>query len=200
MYQREKQINKDCKFSADLFVKITIPVSNNSAAYYGIYCDSEIEAFELFMEYAIEHDEQLKNEDKSRADYVYMTLSDDEIEEYESAGYLSDYFTVDNCTYLSDTIMRDYVSIERNYFKAEFTVQLPEFYIVTLFNNDLSHLTENEAELFNDFYDENDLNNYTFEIEGEPYFTAYPDIINLACNVVDLHCIKSIPAPAKKGA
>mgnify|MGYP003658334117 CR=1 FL=1 len=108
------KINLDDKLTANLYITLTIPFSNNSAYEYGIYCDSEEEALELYFDYAINHDIGL-----DRATKIALTLSSEDIAEFTKEGYIEDYISLDGINYLSDVLMRGCFNTCQNCFKGD---------------------------------------------------------------------------------
>jgi hypothetical protein len=94
-------INKDEKFTAQLYVELKLPISNACFSHYGIYADTEYEALQAYFDYAIENDDNLSE------DFIRLTLDEAEIIEATEGGYLGDYLSLDGVHYLSDIIMRD---------------------------------------------------------------------------------------------
>ena len=178
-------VNIQDKFTADLYVVLSTSFTNSTVTQFGIYCDNEDDAIQLYFDYAVEYDTTI-----NRETHINLTLTGDEITEYTKDGCIDDYLSMDGINYLSDVLMRGCLDTCQNCFKSDFDFQLPVHFITYLFNADCSALNDDEIKQFDEYYKEWELNKYSHEIEGEQYFCSNPDICPLACDVVDLHCIE----------
>lgn len=181
---------------SEYIITIEVPFSNNSTTKFTIYSDNDHDYIDLLCDFAADHDEKI-----NRDTHTSLTLTEDEIAEYEKDGSIDDYICGGNCgTYLNFVIMRDAVTIENNLLELVDQVNFPTWAICALVNGDFSSLNGEGIKQINDFkneqieacsiYSNTDLAPiYHFIDDEQPNFESRP-AFGLACDCVQLYVLK----------